>query len=527
MVSSSSIRRYRFVVIVILLFTHAIAILCTAIELKDYNRTQVANNNNARKLNRKNDEARSAAVKLKQGRDTEGVELDLEKIRKKAKFFYGGKNSSLLFMGVVDELITHRMKELFRSSSGYFINSSSILLERLSSAQRAQENYCSSWKQQPQIGNIDHKPADGETNGRKKREVLLIMCLVTKYDDLDLQEWLVWQIMITGARHIIVYLNEPEADNSLRILQPFVDAGFVTTFNISGRGRQSDIYPMCVDLVRRKQCHFYPVSPASDAPYPPDHNQNLSRIFLNTKDCDPGFKMDTTGRETFITGFDTDEFPVDLLNKRCIADSLLQEFSNSESGEKGKVNGLMLPWVCFGHSQHFIAPSNSLVTELYKKRLPLPFADLHIPDVLDSRGNVLSKNCKLGKAFLRLSHVRNFINGHDGEFHNGKTSQTEFLNYSHWDDVWGVFTSKAEQRPRFLLYHYLTKSVEQLVKKYFRGMADKTRHWYAYRRDLDQVMLWLTALSGNAAELDDSIQEQSRMVRVILDPDSTHSSKMP
>eukprot|EP01036_Dinobryon_divergens_P029487 gene29487-38590_t len=499
-----------------MLLLHATVRPTAAVVLAGYNHSQIATDNDihTRKL-KKNEEDRSTATKLIAGHD-----LDLEKVRKKAKFFYGNKNSSMLFMGVLDELISLRMSELFRSDSGYYINSSAILMERLASTQRMHKDYCNSWKPHPPIRNIDYNndAKDGK-DGRRGRNVLLIMCLITRYDDLDLQEWLVWQIMITGAHHIIVYLNEPDADNSLRVLQPFIDAGFVTTFNVTGRGRQAEIYPMCVDLVRKKQCYFQPISPASS-----NRKGNLARILLDTKDCDPGFKMDSIGRETFIAGFDSDEFPVDLKNRKCIADTLIDDFSAVGSGKKGKVNGLMLPWVCFGHSQHFIAPANAMVTELYKRRMPLPFADVHIPDVLDARGNVLSKNCKLGKAFLRLSRVKRFVNGHDADFLNGKSSQNEFFNYSHWENAWGTISSSLQQRPRFLLYHYLTKSVEQLVKKYFRGVADRNRHWFGNRRDIDQVMLWMTAFNGKAAELDDSIQEQSRMVRMILSPEMTNSS---
>ena len=504
-----------------------------------YNRSQIITDLDilSRKL-KKNEENRSIATK--QGRGLrEEHELDLEKVKKKAKLFYGNRNSSLLFMGVLDELISLRMSELFRSNSGYYINSSSMLLERLASTQRMHKDYCRSWKQHHyNFRNIDYYNSkandEGNDGGRKKREVLLIMCLITRYDDLDLQEWLVWQIMVTGAHHIIVYLNEPDADNSLRVLQPFIEAGFVTTFNITGRGRQAEIYPMCVDLIRKKQCYFQPTSAITTATtttttsYNNNNNHsdsNLTRLLLDTKDCDPDFKMDSIGRETFIAGFDSDEFPVDLENRRCIADTLLDDFSGSGDDKKVMVNGLMLPWVCFGHSQHFIAPANAMVTELYKRRMPLPFADLHIPDVLDSQGNVLSKNCKLGKAFLRLSHVKRFVNGHDAEFHNGKSSQNEFLNHSHWGNAWGAISSSIQQRPRFLLYHYLTKSVEQLVKKYFRGVADRNRHRFGNRRDIDQVMLWLTAFNGKSAELDDSIQEQSRMVRMVLNPEIIDTSK--
>ena len=48
---------------------------------------------------------------------------------------------------------------------------------------------------------------------------VLFMCLITKFDDRDLQEWIVWQLVVVGAHHVIVFLNDPEADNTVKVLQ--------------------------------------------------------------------------------------------------------------------------------------------------------------------------------------------------------------------------------------------------------------------------------------------------------------------
>jgi hypothetical protein len=53
----------------------------------------------------------------------------------------------------------------------------------------------------------------------RRNHTLLYMCVITKNDDVDLQEWLVWQLAIVGAHHIVVYLNDPAADNSMKVLK--------------------------------------------------------------------------------------------------------------------------------------------------------------------------------------------------------------------------------------------------------------------------------------------------------------------
>jgi hypothetical protein len=72
------------------------------------------------------------------------------------------------------------------------------------------------------------------------------------------------------------------------------------------------------------------------------------------------------------------------------------------------INGLMLPWVRFGHSNHFTIPEGLLVTEAYTQRRP---------DCLPNR---------YGKAFSRLSRVKDVGHGHIAGYKNKLLASTEF-----------------------------------------------------------------------------------------------------
>ena len=134
------------------------------------------------------------------------------------------KENLAMMLGIYDEL--HYRKEVLglggrnnrnTENDGFFITNSSMLHERLALAQR--------------------KHARAPCSGKNK-DLLLFGCLITKNDGSHLQEWLVWQIVVVGANHVVVYLNDPAADNTWAVLQPFVAAGYVTAINATAGGYQ-------------------------------------------------------------------------------------------------------------------------------------------------------------------------------------------------------------------------------------------------------------------------------------------------
>jgi len=73
----------------------------------------------------------------------------------------------------------------------------------------------------------------------------------------------------------------------------------------------------------------------------------------------------------------------------------------------------------------------------------------------------------------------------------------------------------------------MTKSVEHLVKKYIRGMADYVDNWgRPERRDLYTIMEWLKEFSVNPnwRKNDDHFVEYAPLIRYILFGNSTKSS---
>jgi hypothetical protein len=362
--------------------------------------------------------------------------FDYQKLKARAEKWNNNgvsKENVAIMLSVFDEL--YFRKEVVKStktlrahgSYSSFITNASVLRERLLLAERKYHRQC-------------HNKNEG---------VLLFACLITKNDGVDLQEWLVWQIVIVGVNHIVVFLNDPEADNTWTVLQPFIEEGYVTAFNRTAQGYQQKVYSECISLIRAKACYY---SGKGKLPEQSCHVKkggvneyygNYSSSNDGTAEGGPMVQAHT--RQVWVTGFDSDEFPIDT-HHQCFSDILLNYSSH---------NGLMLPWARFGHSQKFLANSdNLLVTETFTERRP---------------------DCKpdfFGKAFSRVSQIHSMDNGHVAVFHDGQLAVTEFYRQCDWHNGPMDFNFIDPPVPRFRLHHYLTKSVEHLVKKWVRGMAD-------------------------------------------------------
>jgi hypothetical protein len=167
---------------------------------------------------------------------------------------------SVMLLGIYDELLYRRMPQWFDNDSGFHLKSSSELELRLTKARDIFNRDC------------------------RRDNILLYMCTISKNNAADLQEWVVWQIVVVGVQQIIIYLNGPDEDNSIQVLQPFIDLGYVTTFNATGTQRQNDIYQLCVNLVRKKSCNY--------------GGPEVHKKFLDVSDCDPSQDLDNhNGRD--------------------------------------------------------------------------------------------------------------------------------------------------------------------------------------------------------------------------------------
>ncbi len=114
-------------------------------------------------------------------------------------------------LGLLDELFSRKINDWYTIPlQGYYIKEAQTLDARLKLARSTHSWDC------------------------QRNHSLLFMCLITKHDGVDLQEWLTYQILVFGAHHIFVYVNDPEGDNTWLVLRPFIDAGFVTAFNFTG-----------------------------------------------------------------------------------------------------------------------------------------------------------------------------------------------------------------------------------------------------------------------------------------------------
>jgi len=161
---------------------------------------------------------------------------------------YNMDPKTLMLLGIFDELLYRRMPQWFDMDSGFHVKNEIELKYRLEAARKKFNRDC------------------------RRDNILLYMCTISKNNAADLQEWVVWQIVVVGVQQIIVYLNGPDEDNSIEVLQPFVDLGYVTTFNATGTERQWDIYNDCINYIRLKSCKYGG----------PDVNKRfLGKIFTN------------------------------------------------------------------------------------------------------------------------------------------------------------------------------------------------------------------------------------------------------
>ena len=389
--------------------------------------------------------------------------------RANALFNYDPKYSmdpkSLMLLGLYDELLYRRMPQWFDSHSGFHIKSSAELEVRLTKARDIFNRDC------------------------RRDDILLFMCTISKNNAADLQEWIVWQIVVVGVQQIIIYLNGPDEDNSIQVLQPFIDSGYVTTFNATGTQRQNDIYQLCVNQIRKKSCNY--------------GGPEVHKIFLDVPDCDPFQDLDNHNgkdRPVWVAGFDDDELAIDIQGG-CVIDQL---------GKYGGANGLIIPWIVFGHSNHFLTPKNQLNIESYS----------------ESMGDY-NRIGGMGKGFNRVYFIKSMKNSHIANFINNHGPINEYALEANFNNVGFQYAISEEDfnlhykdiKPRLYLAHYMTKSIEHLVKKYVRGMADYADSWgRPARRDLFTIMEWAKEFSTNPnwRQDDKHFKEYAPLINYIL-----------
>jgi len=407
--------------------------------------------------------------------------LEFSALEKRAKKLYSDAYAPL-WLAVLDELLLQKAPVWFSSNEGYYLTSAIQVHERLALAYKKHNRDC------------------------RRNSGLLFMCVITKNDDVDLQEWIVWQIIILGAQHVLVYLNDPLADNSLTVLKPFVEAGFVTIFNMTGTDRQKDAYPHCIELIKRKTCRYVgygPLTPANvtvpvteaaaGAGASGFHVVELG--VADADDCRAGEDMDVflgKDRPVWMAGFDSDEFAI-ATDDKCYLD-ILQQYAN--------YNGLMIPWLCFGHSNKFLTPRDQLVTEAYTHRM------------WGGGG--------FDKAFNRVFSIKKMTNSHVAIFRDGKFASDEFFKLTNYEKApeYNFTEEVGRVMPKYRLHHYMTKSVEHLVKKWSRGVADRRDEWgRALKRPLEEIIGWFSGYATVWNVQDENALPLAKIVRTVLTGD--------
>jgi hypothetical protein len=216
--------------------------------------------------------------------------LDYAMVENRAKILYEKDPYTPIMLSILDELFLRKRSQWFASRAGLDITSSKQLLHRFDLSRSKHKRDC------------------------RRKDALLLMCVITKYDDIDLQEWLVWQIVIVGAHHIIVYVNIPVADNTLEVLRPFQEAGYVSVVEIEGSGQQPEVNKDCVSTIAKKACHY------------PGYGPIAGNGSEHIKNCAPHEDPDIyqgKDRVVWLSAFDSDEFALSM-DGSCMNDELMK-----------------------------------------------------------------------------------------------------------------------------------------------------------------------------------------------------------
>ena len=139
----------------------------------------------------------------------------------------------------------------------------------------------------------------------------------------------------------------------------------------------------------------------------------------------------------FVAGFDDDEMAIDIQGG-CVIDQL---------GKYSGVNGLVIPWIVFGHSNHFLTPKNELNIESYR---------LFMGGDFDRIGG-------MGKGFSRVYFIKTMKNSHMAQFINNRGPVNEYGIEANHNNV-GFQTAISDEefklhyeniKPRLFLGHYV------------------------------------------------------------------------
>jgi len=193
----------------------------------------------------------------------------------------------------------------------------------------------------------------------------------------------------------------------------------------------------------------------------------------------------------------------------CIIDQL---------GKYSGAVGLVMPWVVFGHNNHFLTPKKQLNIESYT----------------ESTNGYSRLGGQMGKGFNRVYFINQMKNSHMAEFIRNQQPINEYGISSNFNKVGGDITEEdynqhyAGIKPRLFLAHFMTKSIEHLVKKYIRGKADaKDRFGRPERRDLYTIMEWAKefSLNQNWKVKDEHFLEYAPLIRYILHGDEIDNNQ--
>lgn len=144
-----------------------------------------------------------------------------------------------------------------------------------------------------------------------------------------------------------------------------------------------------------------------------------------------------------------------------------------------------------------------------------------------------------GKAFHRVYFIKLIENGHAAVYKNGRLAVTEFNQQVAMHNGPNYLFNSSDIRltrrrlafteetpkdalpvlglPRYRLHHYLTKSIEHLMKKWVRGRATSMDHWgRPTQRPIAEIVEWASRYAQDWNVYDDNMLKNAEIIRNIL-----------
>lgn len=348
----------------------------------------------------------------------------LKMINDKTNLYFKDDKLSPVILGLMKEYLYRRRNDLIASFYGYYLRDKDKVRHAVVSGRRQVDrltgSIASSSEQRDKSSDRSHSP--GRITAERHLDAMnasdpsislgyhdkesVILYTITSYEESNLQEWVLWHLVMSSIDHIVIYLSHSLEDHSFDILQPFIEAGYVSVIDILLEPTIHsfmDIHPILPEhdhlstandvTILDANCHIlsylshhkerlglhamlwlgyasvselivFPSNYRQDGdPLKTDKFMNpLMRLKDNDEDVNEMMRAKHLRDQMQDKPHGKVINPQDLHN----VDSKPTTSSTAAGQSEDSVTGMAISRIEFGHSDHLLIPRNELVTHHYR-----------------------------------------------------------------------------------------------------------------------------------------------------------------